>query len=127
MLIEPSVAGLSTGPLRLHGWHRSSPLVGPSFLKTRWSLTMCAYFSELTHHLAVMHAHIMHISRLTAEMAICVESRAGRRLALDLSNAAFQVSINVQELDAESRRIKQIADELMARRRSDARGPQMRS
>ncbi len=88
---------------------------------------MCAYFSELTHHLAVMHAHIMHISRLTAEMAICVQSRAGRRLALDLSNAAFQVSINVQELDAESRRIKQIADELMARRRSDARGPQMRS
>jgi hypothetical protein len=55
---------------------------------------MCADFSELAHHLAVMHAHITHISRLTAEMATCVESRAGKRLALDLSNAALQVSIN---------------------------------
>jgi hypothetical protein len=74
---------------------------------------MCAYFLELTHHLAVMHAHIMHISRLTAEMAICVESRAGKRLALDLSSAAFQVSINAQELDAEARRVQQIADDLI--------------
>ena len=75
---------------------------------------MCAYFSELTHHLAVMHAHIMHISRLTAEMATCVESRAGKRLALDLSNAAFQVSINAQELDAEARRVREIADDLIS-------------
>jgi hypothetical protein len=65
---------------------------------------MCAYFSEPTHHLAVMHAHIMHISRLTAEMG--VESRTGKRRALDLSNAAFQVSINAKEVDAESRRIQ---------------------
>jgi hypothetical protein len=50
---------------------------------------MCADFSELAHHLAVMHAHITHISRLTAEMAMCVESRAGQRLELDLNNAAF--------------------------------------
>jgi hypothetical protein len=74
---------------------------------------MCADFSELAHHLAVMHAHITHISRLTAEMAIFVESRAGKRLALDLSNAAFQVSINAQELDAEARRVRQIADDLI--------------
>jgi len=45
---------------------------------------MCANFSELAHHLAVMHAHIVHISRLTAEMAICVESRAGKRLAFEV-------------------------------------------
>jgi hypothetical protein len=74
---------------------------------------MCANFSELAHHLAVMHAHITHISRLTAEMAICVESRAGKRLALDLSNAAFRVSINAKELDAEARTIRQIADDLI--------------
>jgi hypothetical protein len=74
---------------------------------------MCAYVSELAHHLAVMHAHIMHISRLTAEMAMCVESRAGKNLALDLSNAAFQVSINAKELDAEARTIRQIADDLI--------------
>jgi hypothetical protein len=59
-----------------------------------------------------MHAHIMHITRLTAEMATCVESRAGKRLALDLSNAALQVSINAKELDAEARTIRQIADDL---------------
>ena len=74
---------------------------------------MCTGFSELAHHISVMHAHIMHISRLTAEMAICVESQAGKRLALDLSNAAFQVSINAKELDAESQRIQQIADDLI--------------
>ena len=74
---------------------------------------MCANFSELAHHLALMHAHIIHISRLTAEMAMCVESRAGKRLALDLSNAAFQVSINAKELDAEARTIRQIADDLI--------------
>jgi hypothetical protein len=74
---------------------------------------MCADFSELAHHLAVMHAHIMHISRLTAEMAICVESQAGKRLALDLSNAAFQVSVNAKELDAEACTIRQIADDLI--------------
>jgi hypothetical protein len=73
---------------------------------------MCTGFSELAHHLSVMHAHIMHISRLTAEMANCVESRAGKRLALDLSNAALQVSINAKELDAEARTIRQIADDL---------------
>ena len=73
---------------------------------------MCTDFSELAHHLAVMHAHIMHISRLTAEMATCVESRAGKRLALDLSNAALQVSFNAKELDAEVRTIRQIADDL---------------
>ena len=72
---------------------------------------MCANFS-VAHHLAVMHAHITHISRLTAEMAICVESRVDKRLALDLSNAAFQVSINAKELDAEARTIRQIADDL---------------
>jgi hypothetical protein len=60
-----------------------------------------------------MHAHIMHSSRLTAEMAICVESRAGKRFALDLSNAALQVSINAKELDAEARTIRQIADDLI--------------
>jgi hypothetical protein len=75
---------------------------------------MCANFSELAHHLAVMHVHIIHISRLTAEMATCVESRAGKRLALDLSNAAFQVSINAQELDAEARRVREIADDLIS-------------
>jgi hypothetical protein len=57
---------------------------------------MCTDFSELAHHLAVMHAHIMHISQLTAEMAPCVESRAGKPHALDLSNAALQVSINAR-------------------------------
>ena len=60
-----------------------------------------------------MHAHITHISRLTTEMAICVESRAGKRLALDLSSAALQVSINAKELDAEARTIRQIADDLI--------------
>jgi hypothetical protein len=60
-----------------------------------------------------MHAHITHISRLTTEKAICVESRAGKRLALDLSNAAFQVSINAKELDAEARTIRQIAEDLI--------------
>ncbi len=74
---------------------------------------MCADFSELAHHLAVMHVHIIHISRLTAAMAACVESRSGKRLALDLSTAAFQVSINAQELDAEARRVQQIADGLI--------------
>jgi len=59
-----------------------------------------------------MHAHITHITRLTAEMATCVESGAGKRLALDLSNAALQVSINAKELDAEARTIRQIADDL---------------
>ena len=59
-------------------------------------------FSELAHRLAVMHAHITHITRLTAEMASCVESRAGKRLAQDLSNAALQVSVNAKELDAEA-------------------------
>jgi hypothetical protein len=61
-----------------------------------------------------MHAHIMHISRLAAEMVICMESRSGKRLALDLSNAAFQVSINAQELDAEARRVREIADHLIS-------------
>jgi hypothetical protein len=84
-------------------------------LKARWSLTMCADFLELAHHLAVIHAHIMHISRLTAEMATCVESRAGKRLALDLSSAALQVSINAQELDTEARRVQQITDDLIQR------------
>ena len=74
---------------------------------------MCTDFPELAHHLAVMHAHIMHISRLTAEMATCVESRESKRLALDLSNAALQVSINAKELDAEARTIRQIADDLI--------------
>ena len=74
---------------------------------------MCTNFSELAHRLAVMHAHITHITRLTAEMAACVESRAGKRLALDLSNAALQVSINAKELDAEARTIRQIADDLL--------------
>ena len=78
---------------------------------------MCAHFSELAHHLAVMHAHITHISRLMAEMAVCVESRAGKRLALDLSNAAFQICINAQELDAEARTIQQIADDLAGKAR----------
>jgi hypothetical protein len=77
-------------------------------------LTMCANFSELAHHLAVMHAHITHISRLAGEMVICIESRSGKRLALDLSNAAFQLSINAQELDAEARRVRQIADDLIS-------------
>ncbi len=40
------------------------------------------------------------------------ESGAGKRLALDLSNAALQVSINAKELDAEARTIRQIADDL---------------
>lgn len=71
---------------------------------------MCADFSELAHRLAVMHVHIVHISRLTAAMANCVESRAGKRLALDLRSAALQVSINAQELDAEARRIQEIAN-----------------
>ena len=75
---------------------------------------MCANFSELAHHLTVMHAHIMHISRLAGEMVICIESRSGKRLALDLSNAAFQVSINAQELDAEARRVREIADDLIS-------------
>jgi hypothetical protein len=61
-----------------------------------------------------MHAHIMHVSRLTAEMAVCVESRAGARLAPDLSYAALQVSINAQELDAEARRVREIADALIS-------------
>ncbi len=61
---------------------------------------MCTNFSELAHRLAVMHAHIT------------VESGAGKRLALDLSNAALQVSINAKELDAEARTIRQIADDL---------------
>jgi hypothetical protein len=74
---------------------------------------MCADFSELAHHLAMMHAHITHISRLAGEMVICIESRAGKQLALDLSSAAFQVSINAQELDAEARRVQQIADDLI--------------
>jgi hypothetical protein len=74
---------------------------------------MCANFSEVAYHLAVMRAHITHISCLASEMAICIESRAGKRVALDLSNAAFQVSINAQELDAEARRMRQIADELI--------------
>jgi hypothetical protein len=74
---------------------------------------MCTDFSELAHHLTVMHAHVMHISRLAAEMATCVESRAGKRLALDLSNAALQVSINAKELDAEARTIRQIADDFI--------------
>jgi hypothetical protein len=77
-------------------------------------LTMCANFSELAHHLAVMHAHITHISPLAGEMVICIESRSGKRLALDLSNAAFQLSINAQELDAEARRVRQIADDLIS-------------
>jgi hypothetical protein len=89
-------------------------LESPLAAKARWSLTMCANFSELAHHLAVMHAHIVHISRLTAEMPNCVESRAGKRLAFDLSDAALQVSINAKELDAEARRVRQIADDLMA-------------
>ena len=62
---------------------------------------------------SLLYAHIMHISRLTAEMAVCVESRAGTRLAPDLSNAALQVSINTQELDAEARRVHEIADALI--------------
>ena len=73
---------------------------------------MCGIFSELAHHLTVMHAHIMHISRLTAEMTICVEARGGTRLARELSDAAFQVSVNAQELDAEARRVHEIADAL---------------
>jgi hypothetical protein len=60
-----------------------------------------------------MHVHITHISRLTAEMAICVESQAGKRLALNLSNAAFQVSVNAKELDAEACTIRQIAGDLI--------------
>lgn len=75
---------------------------------------MCEGFLELAHHFAVMHAHIMHISRLTAEMAVCVESRADTHLVLDLSNAALQVSINAQELDAEARRVREIADALIS-------------
>ena len=71
---------------------------------------MCSVFSELAHHLAVMHAHIMHISQLTAEMAICVQSRGPTQLAPDLSDAALQVGINAQELDAEARRVREIAD-----------------
>jgi hypothetical protein len=71
---------------------------------------MCAVALELAHRLAVMHTHIVHISRITAEMAVCVESRAGAQLALDLSNAALQVSVNAQELDAEARRVRQIAE-----------------
>ncbi len=70
---------------------------------------MCAVALGLAHHLAVMHAHIVHISRITAEMAVCVKSRAGTQLALDLSNAALQVSVNAQELDAEARRVREIA------------------
>lgn len=74
---------------------------------------MCAVSLELAHHFAVMHAHIMHISWLTAEMAVSLESRAGTRIALDLSNAALQMSINAQELDAEARRVREIADALI--------------
>ena len=59
-----------------------------------------------------MHTHIVHISRITAEMAVCVESRAGAQLPLDLSNAALQVSVNAQELDAEARRVREIAESL---------------
>jgi hypothetical protein len=73
---------------------------------------MCTKFSELAHCLAVMHGHNTHITRLMAEMATCVESRAGKRLAVDLSNAALQVSINAKELDAEACTIRQIADDL---------------
>jgi hypothetical protein len=73
---------------------------------------MCAVLSELADHLLVMHTHIMHISRLTAEMALCVESRGGTRLALNLSDAALQVSINAQEIDAEARRVREIGDAL---------------
>ena len=73
---------------------------------------MCAVALELAHHLAVMHAHILHISRITAEMAVGVESRAGAQLALNLSNAALQVSVNAQELDAEARRVREIAESL---------------
>ena len=73
---------------------------------------MCGIFSELAHHLTLMHAHIMHISRLTAEMAICVEGRGGTRLPPELSDAALQVSVNAQELDAEARRVREIADSL---------------
>jgi hypothetical protein len=38
--------------------------------------------------------------------------RAGAQLALDLSNAALQVSVNAQELDAEARRVREIAESL---------------
>jgi len=74
---------------------------------------MCSVFSELAHHLAVMHAHIMHISQLTAEMAICVQSRGPTQLAPDLSDAALQVSVNAQEIDAEARRVREIAKALI--------------
>jgi hypothetical protein len=53
---------------------------------------MYADFFGTSASLSLMHAHIIHISRLTAEMATCVESRAGKRLALDLSSAALQIS-----------------------------------
>ena len=55
---------------------------------------------------------IMHMSRLTAEMVVCVESQGDTRLAPDLSDAALQVGINAQELDAEARRVREIADAL---------------
>jgi hypothetical protein len=73
---------------------------------------MCADFSELLHHLAVMHAHIIHITGSRLKWPLASNREQVRRLALDLSDAAFQVSINAKELDA-ARRIQQIADDLI--------------
>jgi len=53
----------------------------------------------------------MHISRITAEMAVCMEPQAGAAL-VDLSNAALQLSVTGHELDAEARRVREIAESL---------------